>query len=753
MSINTVVKNIFFALVCISVSASLWVFKDLLFPFVTSKAFFFRIAIELALPFYLYLIISDSRLRPNIKNPLSILAIVFLVINFVSSFTGNSVVRSLWGNFERMGGAYYTAHLVALYFYVLALGQMQGVYLQRFFKFFLFFALIVAGNGIFGWLGLPTFVVDPSLPTRVSSTLGNPIYLGSFLIIPFFLSLFLSIQAETSFSKVSYWFLSAIFVFGIFLSGTRGAVVGLILGSFISALVYIFLNKSNKIRTYGFLGVGIFILIVGALFIFSDNLPKGSIIQRLVKLKDGNSEARLIQWKIALTGYKEKPLLGTGPENYYVIANKYYNPEIYKYDRSWFDKPHNYILEILVTNGILGLLTYLSILGFMVISFYKAYKADFYGLAEFSILLASLLVYQIQNLFVFDTVPASLTFYVLVGFAGYLWHVSKTDLTPVKYADKINRSIDSFSFAVLGVSLVVVAYGVHASNVVPLRIAKNLNYGYAYANVDSARSSNYFDIAISLPFNFDKTETASKYADVASGWARGATEKTESMAVANLDRAISYMQIALEVQPDNPILWQRILTLYLYRGVQVDGKYAINPKAEEALNKAILLAPEREESYLNKAQILGVKGDLVGAQKVLEEAQIIFPVDFNLKIQLATILRAQGKIAESVVVYEKALEAGYNFASYNEIKWLIDYYVSQSKINNAILLCEKAVKIEPNNIQIFIDLARLYGAIGRKAEAIKIAQSIMNFDSTKKEEMQKLLDLLNQVATTTQVQK
>src|SRR6266404_8528468 len=95
------VKNIFFALVCLSVTAALWVSREFLFPYVTSKAFFFRIAIELALPFYLFLVVSDKSLRPSLKNPLNLSVLAFVAVNFLSAFSAVSVVRGLFGNFER----------------------------------------------------------------------------------------------------------------------------------------------------------------------------------------------------------------------------------------------------------------------------------------------------------------------------------------------------------------------------------------------------------------------------------------------------------------------------------------------------------------------------------------------------------------------------------------------------------------------------------------------------------------------------
>src|SRR5438128_1659028 len=109
-----VISQIFFLLVCLSVTAAFWVSKEMLFPYVTTKAFFFRIVIELALPLYAYLLISDPSLRPNLKNPITLSVLAFFVISLISSFAGDNAGHSLWGNFERMGGTFYLAHLTAL---------------------------------------------------------------------------------------------------------------------------------------------------------------------------------------------------------------------------------------------------------------------------------------------------------------------------------------------------------------------------------------------------------------------------------------------------------------------------------------------------------------------------------------------------------------------------------------------------------------------------------------------------------------
>src|ERR1035437_4098679 len=122
---ETAISVIFFILVSLALLSPLWVFKDLLFPFITSKAFAFRIFIELALPCYVYLLVRRRDYRPSWKNPLVLAMLGFLLFSFIASFAGVNQNRSLWGNFERMGGAYYVAHLTLLAMYVMMLGQIE----------------------------------------------------------------------------------------------------------------------------------------------------------------------------------------------------------------------------------------------------------------------------------------------------------------------------------------------------------------------------------------------------------------------------------------------------------------------------------------------------------------------------------------------------------------------------------------------------------------------------------------------------
>ncbi len=747
-----IISIIFFSLVALSLLAPLFVFKDLLFPYVTSKAFYFRILIELALPFYVYLLLVRPDLRPRWRKAyLHWLMLAFLLLNLVSAMFGDEVTRSLWGNFERMGGVYYLGHLTLLYFYVVMIAQMGGNYLKRFLQMVLLVALAVTVNGIFGKLGWPMLVQDPSLPGRVSSTLGNPIYLGSFLVLPLFLGLFLGVQEEGSLAKRwGYYFCSFLFLVGILLSGTRGAMVGLVAGVFLSAAAYFILSPNRKVKLYGFGAVGIFALAGALLFMFSSKLPQGSDFRRLFTLRDSNTEARLIQWGVALKGYKEHPWLGVGPENYYVISDKYYNPAIFPYDPSWFDKPHNYLLEILVTEGLFAFIAYLAMLAAMVWALYRAYKAGYFGLFEFSALLGGLLVYQIQNLTVFDTVPASLMFYSFVGFTGYLWNVSfagaKKDKSGLK---KLGPSFgQALPLAAFGVAAAVAAYLIYATNVVPMEISRAVNYGYAYAGVDPAKADAYFQRAVNLPFNFDQTETADRYADFAVNLARAAAPQNQDQVNKILNEVIAASNNASVAQPNYPILWERLAEVYLFTGVQ-DGKVvSVNPNAEEAINKAIQFAPNREEAYLTLAQIRGFEGNLPAAEQILTGIVKTFPTDARTKIQLATLYRAENKLPQAIEITEEAQAQGYIFSSPADFEWMVNYYIAQKDYGKALTLLKLGNSMAPDDMAVLAALAKVYALTGQSQQAINAAQQVMQTDPTKAKDMQALIDSLTTATST-----
>ena len=85
-----------------------------------------------------------------------------------------------------------------------------------------------------------------------------------------------------------------------------------------------------------------------------------------ISLQERTMQTRFMTWNSAWQGFKDRPILGHGQENFYVVFNKYFNPEIYSHagSRIWFDRAHNIFLDHLTTGGLIGLILYsLLILG------------------------------------------------------------------------------------------------------------------------------------------------------------------------------------------------------------------------------------------------------------------------------------------------------------------------------------------------------------------------------------------------------
>jgi O-antigen ligase len=720
------------------------IFKGLYFPYVTSKAFFLRICVELTLPFYLYLVIINKKLRPDLKNPLNFSVLTFLLLNIITAIFGVNIIRSLWGNFERMGGAFYLAHLVALYFYVLLLGQLGGSYLKRFLQAIVLVAVIITLNGFSGWLGGPMLANDFSLPARVSSTLGNPIFFASFLILPLCISVFLFLETESRLLKWFYGIAFALQLWGVYMSGTRGALVGLVVGLFAGGLLYVILVKNKRVRQWGWAGIGLFVAVTGLLFVYHSKLPGGSTMSRLFNLRDSNSQARLIQWGTAVKGFKDHPLLGVGPENYYVIANKYFNPQIYQYDASWFDKPHNYLLEILVTNGAFGFAVYASILISVLWGLYKAFKADLLSLGQFCALIAGFLAYIFQNLFVFDTVSASLTFYAFAGFAGYLYFESKQNVLPAPAVEPVkspNRAIGIWSIAGFAASSVAVLYIIYTANALPMAVASYIRSGNSNANTDAVKAAESFAKARAVPDNFDQVDTAGRYTDFVVNLAQtNITAQEFDFALNQVSTAAAYQRSVAGEIGNDALSWYRLANLELINALA--QKKSLDGFDETAINKALVLAPNRVELLQVLLQLRGYQKNWPGAVQVAESIAKLNPYNPQYQVQLATAYYKAGRMPEARNTMEGLVKSGYKFQNLRDFTWLIDDYWGRGEYQKAIPLLNRALNIDSQNLEYFVQLAEAYAKIGDVARARTMLETVVLNNPGLKPQIEPLLQTL-----------
>ncbi|MCX6782244.1 MAG: O-antigen ligase family protein [Candidatus Magasanikbacteria bacterium] len=390
--------------------------SSFIFPFIVPKMVFLRTLIEAMLGAYvLLLIINWKEYKPQVT-PLTLAVFMFYIVSFgISTFVGTDPYHSFWDNHERMLGFFTILHYFAYY-----------ILCSKFFRtwtewkwalrFFLFAGTAVMFIGMLQ-VGNPQLLLNQG-SNRVASTLGNPIYVGGYGLFLLFSAFLLAMKEKNRIWTYVYAFLMIFSVLGIFYSGTRGAMLGLLAGVGTMMLVYaLALKNYPKIRYTLFALMALVVLAVGVLYInrqttFVSNIPSvGRAIN--TSLTEVMASPRWIAWEIAWSSFLEKPFFGWGPNNYFYAFNQHYNPRSlnFGYGETWFDNAHNIIMNTLAVQGALGILSYLALFGvgaYVLISGYRRKGAiDYHIMAVGCGFLAA---HFVGNITVFENITSYLYF-------------------------------------------------------------------------------------------------------------------------------------------------------------------------------------------------------------------------------------------------------------------------------------------------------------------------------------------------------
>ena len=130
---------------------------------------------------------------------------------------------------------------------------------------------------------------------------------------------------------------------------------------------------------------------------------------------------------IGLQSFAQRPLLGWGPDNFYVAYDANVTADAFSKMAVTVDAPHNKVIEELATKGIVGFIPYISIWILIAIVYirYLRFRENVHW--ELAVFVAAASVgYFVQNLFLFDTASTSLQFYLLLSAAVLFEQLSWT---------------------------------------------------------------------------------------------------------------------------------------------------------------------------------------------------------------------------------------------------------------------------------------------------------------------------------------
>jgi tetratricopeptide (TPR) repeat protein len=413
---------------------------DLYFPFVASKGLWFMACAQLAFFSWLILAWHWKNYRPDFKNPVIAAALFFLAVMSASAVFGADFSNSFWSTFERMGGVLMFCHLTAfLLAAVSVLNDRDWI--------MVFFASIGAA-AIVGLRAL----FDQSSAARGGGFLGNDSFLGTYLLFNVFIALYLFWSQKNSgkrleaklaaaafcllafcllFQGTQLWagVVSGNFTFpenilkDIFNSGARAAKISFLGGMVFLGILRLAVCKRAAARIAGI--VILCAMIFGAAAgIFLAIIPKTAVYEKMVdNFSQGTVYGRVMVWETAWKGFLERPLLGWGPENFYLVFARHYNPCLGSSECGgaiWYDRAHNIVMDVLVETGLIGMAGYVLIFAAALFVLWKAYfaaKLEFPAAGIFTALLAA---YFVQNLTVFDMPASYLMFFLCLGFIAHI---------------------------------------------------------------------------------------------------------------------------------------------------------------------------------------------------------------------------------------------------------------------------------------------------------------------------------------------
>jgi O-antigen ligase len=476
----------------------LFVSGALFFPFITTKAFVWRIVVEIVFAAWVLWALLEPSVRPK-KSPILYAVAAFLGIIFLADLCGVDFVRSFWSNFERMEGFVTLLHL-GLFGVVIA-SVFDERNWRRWWNTSFFVSFLVVLYSLAQLAGLKTINQGG---VRVDGTFGNAIYLAIYLVFHIFMLLFYLLKEKKgSGARWLYGILIALELVILYHTATRGAILGLLGG----LLIFAFLNLRNKEQPWvrkGSLGVIALVAIAVAGFFsmrHSAFVRESPVLNRFasISLADVQTEGRYFVWRMAWDGFKEKPILGWGQENFNYVFQEHYSAAMYNLE-PWFDRAHNIFLDWAVSGGALGLLAYLALYGALL---WSIWRGGFSPL-ERSALTALVAAYFFNNIFVFDNLGSYIFFFAILSYVhsrtGKVWSLAGVKRETVNYV----------AAPVAAALLLVTLYYV---NVKPLKANVALINGFAVAQQkDYAAAVSSFEKAYRAESYLGRTEVVEQIA-------------------------------------------------------------------------------------------------------------------------------------------------------------------------------------------------------------------------------------------------
>ncbi|MEA2065129.1 MAG: O-antigen ligase family protein [Patescibacteria group bacterium] len=689
--------------ICLALFMPLLVSGRFLFPFIFPKIIAFRIIIEVVLFFYLLLVLAKPSYLPKLSRVGWLLS-AYIAIIFVVSIFGADFYNSFWSNVERSDGLLTIIHFFIFFLITTSVFKKSKDWMLLL-NVAVVASILVCITALAEYFGIKNkFFINPQ-STRLSGSLGNSAFLGGYLLFNIIFALILIFYQKNKF-RVFYFIAILLYCFVLYNTQTRGAILSFLFGIFLFLLFNVF-NKKSRFKKYS-LAVLVIILFSVILIFANKNsafVQNTTTIKRIasISLKDTTTETRVLNWKIGWQGWKDKPIFGWGYENFNIVFNKYFPPEFIKDSSSelWFDRAHNSVVDVAVASGTIGLLFYLSIFIAAFYMLWVKFKRSGKFKNIYALMMIILVMYIMQNIFVFDTPTTYLMFFLSFAFINYLL-IFKEDEEILEDKNIVRQNINP---AVLIVIFLFISSSIYIFNIRPI-----LANSTAIQALSSSRNSDV-DFTLlkfkkALGYNtYQNVEISQQLINFAKFVIQNSDKISKNKSAEVVEYTVESLNKLIDKHPLN-VRHHYFLMMFYNSARRFDASYSDN--VLELGEEAIKLSPTRPHFYFQMAEAKISQQKINDAIELYEKGLSFNNEPVYLHWPLLSAYIYSGKDEEADIEFAKIKELG---LSYNDIPSLTNI----SKIYLSINKKDKAA-------EYYLEISELYKKFGKTEKAEEYAQ-------------------------------
>jgi len=558
-----------------------------LYSEVFSRMIIFYMATSLLVALALFTL-NWIRLKYWLKQPMVWLILVWLAVTVVSTIFGANSFMSWWGSAQRMAGLITSVYVVLLILVLLT--HLTKEYSLR------ILAVVSHVAGAVGFYGILQkldwgIVMSMAGHGRVSASLANPVFLGSFLALTIFITLYFALASKSIAAKIWYWVLVGAQALTLLLTVSKGPILGVVVGLVVFGLVYLVATYGQKIKSLLprlLIGLVTVVVVIGGLYFLREPLGVERIFN--FSLSHPSYQSRLFIWGTVFESSKNNWLTGYGMSNINIAFEDGYRPTLggfeSGYSEAFSDRSHNVVLDQLVINGWPGVVILLLFIIWLVIAILRWTIKKTVDSRE--ILLGAAFLGTVSGYFVQDLVGIDIASDFIFGgilLAICLFTIYQPSESPPNTSarSKPIRYIFGSVAIVVAVTLFFLWYRPAITNAMLVQKAHNI----------ARFSPEYINTAEDIFFDVMQTRMASPYdhsllSTVYASFVNQAANILGDRAERQLEFGVSQISKFLETEPDN-------LNLAMFRAY-LQGRLDLI----QSTNKAEALFQELFKAYPNR---------------------------------------------------------------------------------------------------------------------------------------------------------